>query len=408
MKLGLVCPGGFDRGDRVIPALNELTRQLAARHEVHVFAAEGESGPGSYSRNGAEIHQLSDDRSRWAPRRPHLMERTVGAARRTLRLGLTVEKIGARRRFDLLHGFWAGTMGFLATLLARRLGIPAVISIGGGEVTWLPEIGYGGAGSRLARARLSFTLAMARAVTAGSLHASALLPRHARDRARIIPLGILPETFAAPLPRPSGPPFRLIQVADISRVKDHETTLRALRRIAQRVPDVSIDFVGEDARAGEMQRLAHDLGLAARVRFRGFVPQRDLPPLLRGAHLHVMSSRYESQGVSILEAAAASLPTVGTAVGILPMLAPDASVCVPPGDDAALSNRITALLLDEDRRLRMGEAARAWATAHDARWTARQFEDTYAAALSPRAPPSTGTSGTGAVKGSASSDRASG
>jgi glycosyltransferase involved in cell wall biosynthesis len=384
MKLGLIVPGGFDRGDRIIPALHHLTQQLASRHEVVVFAEDGESGQGHYQRAGADVHQLGGTPDLSVAARGW-KRRGVDLARFGWRLARAVELTRASGPFHLLHAFWAGNTGLAATLLGRRLSVPVVVSVGGGEAVWLPRIRYGGAGNALGRARLRLTLGMASAVTAGSLFAAQRLPdAGVRREARVIPLGIEPEAFPVERRRTPGPPWRLLQVADLNRVKDQETTLRAVQRLAARVSDVSIDFVGEDTSGGRLARLAETLGLASRARFHGFVPQRELASFFERAHLHVMSSIYESQGVSILEAGAACLPTVGTTVGILPTLAPEAAIGVPPGDPAALADAIYELLLDNPRRQAMGEAALRWVTTHDAAWTAREFEDVYASVLPSR------------------------
>jgi len=153
--------------------------------------------------------------------------------------------------------------------------------------------------------------------------------------------------------------------------------LAALREVVDRLGDVRLDCVGEDALDGEVQRLARVLGLADRVVFHGFVCPEELPAFYRQAHLHVMSSRHESQGVVVLEAAAAGLPTVGTRVGLLDTLAPAAACAVPPGDARALADAISALLPDAGAREAMAAAAQRFAQAHDFAWTARTFEAIY-------------------------------
>jgi glycosyltransferase involved in cell wall biosynthesis len=80
----------------------------------------------------------------------------------------------------------------------------------------------------------------------------------------------------------------------------------------------------------------------------------------------------------VCEAAAAGVPAVGTAVGIVAELAPEAALAVPVGDAEALAGGIVALLQDPARREALGRAAQAWAHTHDAGWTAAQFESLYA------------------------------
>ena len=292
-----------------------------------------------------------------------------------------VRRAQANGPFDLLHAFWALDTGLAATLLGRGLQRPVVLTVGGGEAVWLPAIRYGGFGTFAGRLRTRAALRGADAITAGSAFAAQQLPEGASARARIIPLGIRCETFEAAPGRPDGPPWRLLQVADLNRVKDQETLLQAFRQIVARVGDASLDCVGEDTVGGQMRRRAQELGIGERVRFRGFLPQRMLPNLYRRAHLHLVSSLYESQGVAILEAAAAGLPTVGTAVGLVPTLAPEAARCVPTSDATALASAASELLVNRAARESMGAAAQRWAFAHDATWTARQFEDVYGAVL---------------------------
>ncbi len=120
------------------------------------------------------------------------------------------------------------------------------------------------------------------------------------------------------------------------------------------------------------------MGLDKVIRFHGLKPTDEIVPFYRQAHLYIQSSLHESQGVVVCEAAAAGVPTVGTAVGLVAELAPEAAWAVPPGDAEGLASGIFALLQDNAQRQRMGRAAQALARAHDADWTAAQFEAIYA------------------------------
>jgi glycosyltransferase involved in cell wall biosynthesis len=191
--------------------------------------------------------------------------------------------------------------------------------------------------------------------------------------------------------RPAGPPWRLLHVASLNRVKDQGTLLRALRlvidagRLTPSLGLVNLDLVGEDTLGGRVQQLAADLGLSGAVRFHGFRPVDEIIPLYHQAHLYVQSSLHESQGVALCEAAAAGVPTVSTAVGLAAELAPDAAWVVPPGNAPALAEGIITLLTDRERRERLGRTAQIWAETHDADWTARAFEEIYAS-LSHKSP----------------------
>jgi glycosyltransferase involved in cell wall biosynthesis len=366
MKIALIVPGGVDRSgrERVIPALLWLIERLARRHNVLVIALDQEPTPARYRLLGAQVVNLG--------RVPRGVP-AFGAAVRLSRL------LGALRSagygFDVLHGFWAEPAA-LAGAAGWLLSLPVVMSVGGGELVRLPEIGYGGGLHWRGRLVARTALRLATAVTAGSHHALAPVTP-VRPDARHLVLGADASLFSAPVPRPDGPPWRLLCVASINRVKDPETMLRAISLVASRQPGVRLDWVGGDTLGGEAQRRAAALGPTDIVHFHGFRPVDELAPFYRHAHLLVQSSRHESQGVAVCEAALAGLPAVGTAVGVVADLAPAAAVAVPVGDARALAGEIVALLRHPAHRDRLARAAQSWALAHDADWTAAQFEALY-------------------------------
>jgi glycosyltransferase involved in cell wall biosynthesis len=256
-----------------------------------------------------------------------------------------------------------------------------VASLGGGELVGLAQIGYGG--QLNARSRLHSALALrgARAVTAGSRYALAPILR-IRPDAHLVPLGAV--STPVPLARPAGPPWRLLHVASINRVKGPEVLLRALAlardELRQRTgcsEPLLLDWVGQDVLGGSAQALAAQLGLGEAVRFHGWRPHAEALDLCRQAHLYLQASYHESQGVAVCEAAAVGLPTVGTAVGLVAELAPHAAVATPVGDAAALGRAIVATLASPQRRADLGRAAQEWGAHHTTAWTAERFSAIY-------------------------------
>jgi glycosyltransferase involved in cell wall biosynthesis len=196
---------------------------------------------------------------------------------------------------------------------------------------------------------------------------------------RRVPLGVDLETWPARMPvrRDAQQPARLIHVASLNRVKDQPTLLRALARLRDRGIDFEMHVVGEDTLGGEIQRLAERLGLSARVKFHGFLPQRSLRPLVAASDVMVMSSRHEAGPFSLHEAAVVGVPTVGTAVGEIADWAPQAALAAPVGDAVQLAEHLAMLLRDEDLRLRIAHEARLRAMQENADCTCRAFESIY-------------------------------
>jgi glycosyltransferase involved in cell wall biosynthesis len=361
MRIALVVPGGMDRSGeyRVIPALVALIGRLSVAHEVHVFCLAQEPQAGEWTLAGAHIHNIGSKDTR---------RRAIGSIRALHRAA----------PFDLVQAIFSGTCSLIAVLAARILGVPSLIHIAGGELVALPEIGYGGRLSWRGRLREALVLRATSAITGASAPIIEGLAQLGL-RAQRIPLGADLNTWQPrqPVRRDARKPARLIHVASLNRVKDQTTLLRALASLDQAGVAFEMDIVGEDTLQGEMQSLASRLQLATRVRFQGFLTQRQLRPLVEAADLMVLSSRHEAGPLVMLEAAAAGVPTVGTAVGHVSEWAPAAAVAVPVGDSAALAAAIAQLLNDEELRLSVAREALKRATIEDADYTAQCFQSLY-------------------------------
>lgn len=368
MRIALIVPGvgGVHREghERSIPVLQALIGRLARRHEVLVIALD-QREQARYPLLGATVVSLGRIAG------PTAAGQWVNGFRRLISV-LRSEP----GRFDVLHAFWAGRHAAWAVAAGRLLRARVAVSIGGGELVWLPDIGYGGTASGWARAKTKLLLKRADAVTAGSRYSLEPLARIRAD-ALWLPLGVERSQFRVAAASPDAPAWRLLQVASINRAKDQTTLLRALQILLRRGISVELDCIGEDTLNGRVQQEAAELDVARHVRFRGFMPPDAIRPFYETAHLFVQSSRHESMGAAVLEAAAAGLPTVGTAVGLVAEMAPEAALAVPVGNPEALAEGISTLLGDRERRERLRQAAQEFARTYDADWTATQLESLY-------------------------------
>jgi glycosyltransferase involved in cell wall biosynthesis len=367
MKIGLIVPGGVDRSGRilVIPVLLALIKRLASRHEVVVFSLDPNAQPSEYELLGARVVSLGLIKARTR----------LSWAAVTLRKLMSALRV-AGSGFDLLHAFWVFPQGSLAVAAGSLLRMPVVVSIGGGELVWLPTIRYGGMRTLRSRITMSATLRTASAVSAPSTY----VLRSAtgiRPDIQWLPTGVDTTIFRGSVKRSCGEPWRLVHVAGLNEVKNQETLLRAAQQVADVCPHTVLDCIGVDALNGRVQELARNLGIADRVRFHGVLTIDEIVPFYHKAHLFVQSSLHESMGAAVLEASAAGVPTVGTNVGIVAEMAPRAAVAVPVSDSGALAKNIVELLENSRRREALALAAQDFARTYSADWTAAQFEQLY-------------------------------
>lgn len=364
MNIVWVVPGGVDRTgqDRVVPVWLPLIERLAQKHHLLIIALGQYDAFCHYELLGAHVINLG------AARAP-VNELRLPERWRQMHRALQVDG----RRPDVMHAFHAGECGVLAGLMSKSLQLPLVTSIFSGELVWLPAIRYGWQGNWRSRLPVSLSLRLADWVTAGSHYA--LAPIKKRQK-RWLPLGIEPSLFKTAVSRANGPPWRLMHVAHINPVKDQMTLLGALRRVSDQL-SVRLDWFGEDTLNGRLQSQIEALKLTEVVHYHGLQRLADMVPYYQQAHLFLQSSRHESQGVAVLEAAAAGVPTVGTAVGLVAELSPESATAVAVGDEVALAEAMLTLLQNEEQRLAKGQMAQEWAVRYDVDWTAVQLEQLY-------------------------------
>ncbi len=264
--------------------------------------------------------------------------------------------------FDVIHAHCIAPTGHAAARWVARQPLdqrPAlVVSAHGPDMIHVPEL------SSLGRHACVQALRAADAVLANSSWASRRCEEIAGSDlpVHVVHLG----ADRMPARRARNGRVRLVTVAHLVARKRHEVVLRALATLdpAQR-PDYLV--IGDGPCRGPLERLTRELGLAARVRFAGQLPNPEAVESAAACDLFVMPGVEEPFGVAFVEAMAAGLPAVGSRGEGGPediAAAGEGMLLVGPDNVSALAATIERLCGDRQELRRLGDAARTTATAN--------------------------------------------
>ena len=159
----------------------------------------------------------------------------------------------------------------------------------------------------------------------------------------------------------------VLTVANFRREKDYPNLLNAAHQALSTEPRLWFVAVGQGPLEGEVRALHAELGLGERFVLTGY--RADVPDLMAAADIFTLGSAFEGLPVSIMEAMAAGLPTVATAVGGVPEAVVDGEtgILVPPHSPGQLADALVLLARDLDRRAVMSESARRGSEVFDIR-----------------------------------------
>jgi glycosyltransferase involved in cell wall biosynthesis len=237
----------------------------------------------------------------------------------------------AARDADLVHAHWLG-----AGAVAATLGKPYVLQVHGTDLVLGLRV------PRLARP----IVGRAAVVVAGSQTLAADARELGARDVRVVPTGV-------PIPRQVVSPEEPPHVLFVGRLSEEKGVLE----LAAAARDLPLVVAGSGHLASQVPGVV------------GPVPPRELGGYYDRAAVVAVPSRREGYGLVAREAMAHGRPVVASNVGGLPEAIEDGvnGVLVPPLDVAALRRALEELLADEERRTRLGAAARDYAVRHFSR-----------------------------------------
>lgn len=179
---------------------------------------------------------------------------------------------------------------------------------------------------------------------------------------RIIPqFGVDPDLFKPLTRRDSG---RAFIIGSANRRLVPEKGVDLLLKAAAELPGVwRLHIAGEGPALPQLQKLAYDLGIAARVHFDGAVFSGQMPAYLQQLDALVLTSRTlpnwkEQFGRVLVEAMACGIPVIGSNSGEIPHVIGDAGLIVPEEDVDSLRDALVQLMQSDELRRDLGRSGR--------------------------------------------------
>lgn len=161
------------------------------------------------------------------------------------------------------------------------------------------------------------------------------------DKIKIIPLGVNTKEFSYTTKKPSQNTLRIICVARLHPVKNHQCLLKAYAMMTKRVPNTELVLAGGGELESEIVELARQFGIYSSVIILGECSRQQIKMELAKADIFVLASIAEGLSISAIEAASMSLPIVATDVG---------------GMNELIYNNQTGLLVESNNAVELADA----------------------------------------------------
>lgn len=207
-----------------------------------------------------------------------------------------------------------------------------------------------------------------------------------RTRVHVVSPGVHVQTYSR---RTAAPQKRsILFLANLEYRKGIFTLLEAFGRVAQAIPDCSLEIWGEGSQVDAVEKLILQSPFRDRIFIRGLAPREKVGEIMRSHSVYCLPSYGEPFGMTLLEAMASGLPIVTTNVGGPPYLVHDSGGrIIPPRDAVRLADALIEILSSAELQESMGaynckrvEQEFSWSKSID------RLESVYEWVLSSRVP----------------------
>lgn len=169
----------------------------------------------------------------------------------------------------------------------------------------------------------------------------------------------------------------ILYVGRIGEEKGLGVLLRAFPQIRKKFPEARLVLVGQGPYREELEKLARKFKVEDHVTFTGFMDRRGVAQAMTDSDLFIFPSRTDTQGLVLLEAAAAGLPLITCEREISEIIVPGETALLAKHNPKDIAKRSIELLTEPAVRARMGRAAKHLASEFTAEKEAEKLEALY-------------------------------
>jgi teichuronic acid biosynthesis glycosyltransferase TuaC len=271
-----------------------------------------------------------------------------------------VQELHRVKPIDVIHAHAALPCGHAASLLARRLHLPFVVTLHGLDVF---NSCFSGGFPAIRRRKVSadiYRAARTAICISGKVQEILRAGMSPDTSSTVVYNGVNANLFSpGPLELPPVDPEILV-VGNLLRSKGHELVLRALGKLRLSFPRLRCRVIGEGPDGGRFEALVRELGAGSQVEFAGRQSRSQVADAMRRCSVFALPSRNEGLGCVYLEAMSCGKPVIGClGQGIDEVIEHGKNGWLIPADGLEqLVQGLSGLLGSPEMRTRIGMEAR--------------------------------------------------
>ena len=156
--------------------------------------------------------------------------------------------------------------------------------------------------------------------------------------------------------------FTVLYTGRLAKEKRVDDIVRAIAQAARNLPSLDLVLAGAGIAEEDLKKLAHELKIADKVKFFGFVDPVTHAELYRASDAFAVMSTAETQCLSMMKGMAVALPVIGVrARGLADYINEQNGFLVEPGDYQALAEKLEYLQNNPEAAAKLGKGGREFA-----------------------------------------------